>query len=348
MVEIMARDGYYMAYAATADIDDFDNGQAAIIVSELNAMDYFHSASIQHTKPKTININPMTAAVYPKRVTVARTLGSLSTTHYLQTGILTWMVMGVSSTAGAGDPYTHTISVDTNTSPPFMGFHYEKEGTNAARRKDILGVVPQSLDISVSEATWIAMQTFNAQFAFTGAGGNLAQPTALVQATYPPLTWSNYKHGSGASAFTYNSGAIDVDIVSIDMHLGWAGSLFGTYDSNGYPNDGHYIPPFDGYVTLGVRIQDAANTALDTISDLDHASYAGDLNFICDFYNTANKYIKYTWTDMYIDPDSYQEVFQAEGEWFDGVTFNLRFRNETSSLAVEEKNPLDKSFYGNA
>ena len=50
---------------------------------------------------------------------------------------------------------------------------------------------------------------------------------------------------------------------------------------------------------------------------------------------------------MYIDPESYEEVFQDEGSWFDGVTFTLKFLDENSSLAVEEKNLLDKTYYEN-
>jgi len=475
MVLIKARDGYYMAFAIGGDLTAWRNADAALIVTELNALDWFISANITHTKPKTKNINPMTASHYPKRVQTGRKLGRLSTKHYLQTGIFTYAVLGACTTAGNGaeittvlclakalcvaestfhfwvsdgaeaqteyyvwlnvagtdsDPTetgtaieadisgidtaievaevidnliaakadvgaensgtatvtitnaqngavkdccssegldtgftisvttqgtsTHTITKATDETPINIAFHYEKEGTTDSRRKDMLGPVPHYLDISVSEKAPIAKQTYNAGFALTVAGSDLAQPAAYTQKNLPLLTWYNYKNSSGASAFTYNSGAIDVDIVSIDMHIGWMEPLFGTYDGTGYPTNGLVRPPVDSYVTLGVRITDAAGTALNTISDLravasseGAAEYAGDIDFIADFYRDATQFLKFTWADMYIDPDSYEEVFQEEGNWFDGVTFTLRFKDETSSVATLEKNSIDKTYYEN-
>lgn len=348
MTLLWARDGYYMAYAiGTVDLTAWGNAQAALVVAELNALDWFYSASITHTKPKTINLNPMTATHYPKRLQTGRTLGSLATTHYLQTGILTYAVMGACTTTGGADPYTHAITKGTTEAPIRLAFHYEKEGAAANRRKDLMGFIPNNLEISVSEAAPIAFQTYNGNFAFTGAGGNLAQPTAFTQALLPPYNWYDTKHASGASEFLYHGGAINVDIVDITMRFGWEGFLPKTYDSSGYPTDGLVKPPFVGEVNLGVRLTDEAGTVLDDISDLAHGSYAGDLDFVCDFYKGANDYLKYTWDKMYIDPDSYEEVFKAEGEWFDGVRFTLVWLDETSSLAVEEKNNLTKIQYEN-
>jgi hypothetical protein len=354
MTVYMARDGYYIAYAIGTDLTAWLNAKAALVVGELNAIDWFYSANVTHTKPKTITSNPMTAGHYPKRIQTGRELGNISTTHFLQTGILTYAVMGACTTAGGGDPYTHTITKGTTETPINIAFHLEKEGTTDSRRKDVLGVVPRSLDIRMSERAPIAYQTYMANFAYSGAGSDLAQPTAHTQASLPPYTWFNYKNGSGASEFTYNTGAIDVDIVSVNMHIGWTDTLFGAHDGTGYPSSGNIVPPFASYVTLGVRITDGAGTALDAISDLraiasgeGAAEYAGDIDFICDFYRSANDYIKYTWSDMYIDPSSYQERFQAEGDWFDGIEFTLRFKDESSTLAVEEKNNLDKTYYEN-
>lgn len=354
MVEYKAIDGYYTATACGTDLTAWRNADVAIAVAELNAIDWFIAANVTHTKPKTRNINPMTATHYPKRVQVGRQLGSIASTHFLQTGILTYYIMGACTTAGAGDPYTKTITKATTETPPSTAWHWEKEGTTAHRRKDALGIVGKRLDISVSERNPIARQTYTANFALTGAGGDLAQPTAFTQANLPPLTWYNYKNASGASAFTYNSGAIDVDIVSVDMHFGWFDVLFGAYDGTGYPANGLYVPPFLASVDLGVRIADDSNTALDTISDLravvsseGAAEYAGDLDYIADFYVGANDYLKYTWDKMYLNPDSYQEVFQSEGDWFDGCKFTLEFLDENSSLAVEEKSLLSKVYYEN-
>lgn len=354
MVSYKAVDGYYTATACGTDLTAWRNYDAALVVAELNAIDWFIMANVTHTKPKTINVNPMTATHYPKRLQVGRQLGSIISTHFLQTGILSYYIMGACSTAGAGDPYTKTITKATTETPPNTAWHWEKEGASAHRRKDALGVVGQRLDISVSELDAIARQVYTGKFALTGAGGDLAQPTAFTQADLPPYTWYNYRNSAGASAFTYNDGAIDVDIVSVDMHFGWADVLFGTYDATGYPATGLYQPPFVGSVDLGVRIVDDANTALNTISDLravasseGAAEYAGDLNFIADFYIGANDYLKFTWDKMYINPESYEEVFQSEGEWFDGIRFTLEFLDENSSLAIEEKSLLSKVYYEN-
>lgn len=350
MVLLLERDGYYCAYACGTDLgSDWDNDQAKLAVAELNAMDWFISASIYPTRPKTVKANPNTAAHYPKRLAAGRMEGRITNTHYLQTGILTNAVMGACSTAGAGDPYTHTITKDTNTSPFPMAFHYEKEGTNSSPRWDFMGIIPRALDIYCSERDPIARQVYTAMAAFTyDPADNLAQPTAFTQATLRPLTWFDLKHASAATEFLYNSGAINIDQTEIHLHLGWTGYEFGTYNSSGYPTDGWYKPPFEGFVEIGGRRTDAAGTDINDIVNLAHTSYAGDLDYVADFYVGANDYLKYTYDKMYLDPDSFQEVFQNDaGSWYDGVKFRLDWLNETSSLAVEEKNHLSKAYYEN-
>ena len=196
----MARDGYYITavQGTTNGLTEWDNAQVAIAEIELKAMDWFIGASITHTKPKTITINPMTSAHYPKRLTTGRTLGKISSTHFLQTSVLSFYVMGACTSVAADA--VRAITKDTDELPLWVGFHLEKEGTTAARRKDIMGVVPNNLNISCSERDPIAKHTYTGEFSFTGAGGNLAQPTALVQATHPPMTWSNYKHVTSTSS----------------------------------------------------------------------------------------------------------------------------------------------------
>lgn len=341
----MARDGYFISYVIGSDLTEWDNAQAAILVAEQNAMDWFIGASITHTKPRTINVNPMTSGHYAKRLTTGRTLGRITTTHFLQTAILTYAVMGA-STAVAG-PNERDITKDTDEVPINLAFHLEKEGTTANRRKDVMGIVPNNLNISVSERFPIARQTYTGQFAFTGAGGNLAQPTPLVQAVHPPYTWFHTKNAAASTSLQYSGGDLNVDIIGVNMNFGWSGSIFGTYDSNGYPNNGYYTPPFNTRVTLECMRKDAGDTDIEAISDLDHASYAGDLDYIIEFYEDATNYIEYTFDDMYIDPASFEEVFQSEGDWFDGVRFDMVFRNETSSLAEKSKDALADTYYTN-
>ena len=341
----MAKDGYYMGYAIGKDLTAWLNAKAPLVVGEINSMDWFISADVTHTKPKTIEVNPMTSGHVPKRITVGRDLGKITANYFLQTGILTYVVMGASTAVGAG--VMRTITKDLNETPIKLGFHLEKEGTTANRRKDALGIVPNNLNIYVSEQQPIAKQTYTGEFAFTGDGGNLAQPNALVQATYLPYTWYNYRSASGTSEFLYHGGAINVEPIGLNLNFGWTGSKFGGYDELGYPANGLYTPPFWVKVTLECLRKDAGGTDIETISDLDHASYAGDLNFIADFYQSATRYLLFDFDDMYVDPKSFVETFISDGDWFDGVKFDLIFRNETSSLISKEINALDDTYYTN-
>ena len=352
MAAYMARDGYYMASAQGDDagggagLTEWDNAQAALVVGELKAMDWFIGASVVHTKPKSINVNPMTSTHYPKRLTTGRTLGRISSTHFLQTSVLSYYVLGA-STAVAADA-TRAITKDTDEVPLWVGFHLEKEGTTGNRRTDIMGVVPNNLNISCSEANPITRQTYTGEFSFTGAGGNLVQPTPLTQILHPPFTWFHTKNASGAGKFHYNTAEIAVDIIGVNINFGWNGSLFGTFDSNGYPNNGYTEPPFEVRVTLDCKIKDSADISIFTISDLAHDSYAGvGIDYIIDFYEDATNYMAFTFDDMYIDPESFEEVFQSEGEWFDGVRFDLVFRDEGSSMSLSSRDNLGDTYYTN-
>jgi hypothetical protein len=350
-LKLMARDGYYCAYAigsatGSADLTAWDNAQAALVVGELNAMDWFYSANINPRAPMTQRANPMTAAHYQKRITTGKTEGTISNTHYLQTGILTYAVMGKCTTTEA-TPNTHAITKSTVTNPIYFAMHYEKEGTSNSRRWDFMGWVPQALDIYVSERSTIAFQTLTGKFGYSGTGSNLAQPGALTQVIHAPYTWFHTKNASGATEFTYNTGDLNLDLTEIHMHIGWADTLWGALDSDGFNTEAWVVPPFNCYVDIGARRTDAADTDIDTLIALDHASYAGDLDFILDFYESATRYLRYTWDDMYIPKESYTEVFPDESTWYEGVRFRLEFRNETSSLAVSEKNALNNDYYEN-
>jgi hypothetical protein len=349
-----ARDHYQLSYAigapasTGADLTDWDNAQAALVVGDLNALDWWSSASVTLPRPRTILVNPATSSHYPRRLQVGRYLGKFSTTHFLQTGVLTYALMGACTTTEAATN-THDITKSTGTTPCNLAFHLEKEGTNAQRRLDLMGFVPRSLDISVSEKAPMAYQTYLGEFSYANvAAADLACPTALTQATHVPYNWYHFKSASGTSAFLYGAHALNLDIVDLKMHLGWEGSLFGQYDANGYPNNGLVVPPFNSHVELGIRVQDAAvDTGIDAIADLVHTSYAHDIGFVADFYESATRYLKYTWADMYVDPESFEEVFQEEGEWYNGVKITLRFKDETSSLVVQEKNALNNDYYEN-
>jgi len=353
MVAYMARDGYYIASVQGDDagggvgLTEWDNAQALLVVGELKAMDWWIGANITLTKPKSININPMSSTHYQKRITTGRKLGKITSTHLLQTSVLSYYVLGA-STAVVADA-TRAVTKDTDEVPLWVAFHIEKEGASAAQRKDIMGVVPTSLNIACSEANPLAKQTYSGEYSFNtlAQATDLAEPTELVQATHPPFTWNHYRNSSGASKFEYNTGAINVDIIGFDINFGWSGGIFGTYDSNGYPNNGYYKPPFITKITIECMYKDAAGTDIQTISALDHTAYAGDIVLIIDFYEDATNYMAFTFDDMFIDPDSFEEVFQSEGDWFDGFRFDLVFRNETSSMSLSSRDNLGDTYYTN-
>ena len=341
---ITAEDGF-ISYAIGTDLTAWLNAKAALIQAETNAMDWLINASIRHTKPKTQKANPMSSGRYQKRITTGRHLGEITTNHYLQTAILTYAMLGVSTAVAGGAE--RDITVDTNELPIWLGFYVKKKGTTASRLKDILGIVPRSLDINCSEQQPIATQSYNAEFAYSGAGGDLTEQTKLTQAAYKPYTWYDYKHATSSSAFTYNTGAINVEIIGFTIHLEWAGSLFGTYDSSAYPTNGLISPPLIARITLDCMRKDAGGTDIEAISDLEHDSYAGDLDLIIEFYQSATRYLEYTFDDMYVIPDSFEEKLVSDGDWFDGVSFDVEFRNETSSVAVKTIDALADTYYTN-
>ncbi|MCK5318295.1 MAG: hypothetical protein KAJ55_10285, partial [Anaerolineales bacterium] len=327
---------------------EWDNAQALLVVGELKAIDWFIGASVKLAKPKSININPMTSGHYPKRLTTGRDLGRITSTHFLQTSVLSFYVMGASTSVAADA--TRAITKDTDEIPLWVGFHFEKEGTTTNQRKDVMGIVGKNLNISCSERDPITRQTYTGEFSFSTAAqaSNLAQPTPLTQILHPPFTWYNYRNAAGTSSFLYNTGAINIDIIGLNINFGWTASTFGVYDANGYPNIGYHNPPFMTRVTIECKYKDAAGTDIQTISDLDHASYAGiGLILIANFYEDATNYMEFIFDDMFIDPDSFEEVWQSEGEWFDGFRFDLVFRNETSSLALSSRDNLGDTYYVN-
>ena len=57
--------------------------------------------------------------------------------------------------------------------------------------------------------------------------------------------------------------------------------------------------------------------------------------------------MEFTFDDMMIDPDSFEEVWQSEGDWFDGFRFDLVFRNESSSLSLSSRDNLGDTYYAN-
>lgn len=347
MVKILARDKAYMAYATGADLTAIDNGQVKLAVGELNAIDWLISAEFIPTVPKTERHNPMTSGFISKRLPAGREIGTFTATYHLQTGIPTHLVM-MNTTTTEGSPDDHNLNRATATNVIKSAFHIEKEGTTSNLRWDLLLFIPISLDIYVSEKITLATQVLTGMYGFSyDDADELVQPTKFTQAALRPLTWYDLKHASSNSEFQYNNGDINVDITDIHIHIGWQGFEFGTYDNPGYPTDGWIIPPFNAYADIVGRRIDAGDTDIKDIVKTVSTSYAGDLDFIADFYRAADHRLQYTFDKMFIDPKTYKEITPTETEWQERVKFKLEFLDENSSLVGDEQNELNDDYYEN-
>lgn len=329
-----------------ADLTAWDNGQAALVVGELIAIDRIINASIEYCEPTDIMISSTTP---PLRLDGPPKRGKATITTLFQTGIFDYLVMGACTTTEA-TPNTHAITFTTGEDPPYFALHGEKEETTNPVRDDAMGFIwfDDVIECSEDRDGWIAMRTTTGEFAFSGAGADLAEPTALSLSDYKPYAWNDYKNGSGASAFTYDGGAINFEITKIKLVKSWAGHFFTAFDDDGYPTVGKYLKPYHFQVDLEGYRTDGAGTDIATIVGTKPGSYAGDLDFIADFYQSASKYHKSTYDDMKIEQKTYKEIYTFHGgSWIPGHSFSLVPRNNTSSLAIEEKNGLNNDSYEN-
>ncbi len=347
MVKILARDQDYIAYATGVDLTAIDNAQTKLAVAELNTMDWLIEAEFKPTSPSTQRVNPMSAGFIQKRLPSGREIGEFRSVHYLQTGIPTHLVM-MNTTTTEGSPDDHNLLRATSTNPIKTAFHAQKEGNVSGLRWDLLLWIPQALDIFVSEKATRATQVLTGMYGFGfDSADNLAEPTKFTQPTLRPLTWFDLRHASSNSEFKYNGGAINLDQTEIHLHLGWSGIQFGTYDVNGFPTDAWVKPPFDAFVELTGRRIDGAGTDIKDIVKLAPSAYAGDLDYITDFYRAADHRLQYTFDKMYIDPKTYIELTPTEEEWQERVKFKLEFLDENSSMIGDEQNELNDDYYEN-
>jgi hypothetical protein len=349
MTDYYDAQGQYVAYGCGTDLTDWINGKVKLAVAEIQAFDTIYTKQKIEFQPVRSLEEEVGNTQPPDTIEVGKILGSVSIPMFLQTGIpLSWTT-AYCSTAGT-DPYTHTIIFTTGQDPIKLAFHGEKEVTTNHRRDDYMGIVPKTWDLYCSEKSPMAQQIFTGVCAYsTGAADDLAAPTKLTPTTYTPFSWFDYKNAASASSFLYNTGAIGFDPTELHIHLGWTGEpLLGNYDDAKIPNTGKLGKPYEYFVELGGRLSDTG-TDLRTIADIAPSAYAGDLDLIIDFYQSANRYHKNTFDKLRIDNKTMKEVYNTGGaeDWYDGVKFMLRPLSSASSYANETKDALSKTYYEN-
>lgn len=346
MTTILDRSMHEFAYAiGPADLTAFDNGQVKLAVGELNSLDKWYDIHINETDPLVEEI-PSESSDYNEYLENGVIRGIINGNFRFQTPILTYWIMGACTTT-EGSPDTQAITKATTKVPPYLAFHYEIQGSTAAINADSLGVISRSLDISVSEKDTKARQAYRGEFAITKAGDAVTTPTPQALNSYPQLEWFNYKDASGASAFLYNAGAINLQITEVHLHFSWADILFGEFDGDGYPTEAWWVGPFTPYVELGGRPTDAGGTSIRTIANTKPSSYAGDLDLIVDFYVSASHYIKFTYDKLRLLPNSREVMLRRDGDWYDGERFRLIPLDDNFSISIEAKNELNNDYFEN-
>lgn len=347
MVDYFDRSGQYIRGAiGPADLTAWANANIPIVLGELFSFDRIQSATIEYCEVETIEVASTTP---PLRLVAGMKRGKALLKTWFMTGILDYVVMGACTTTEA-TPNIHAITFAADNDPPFFALHCEKEETNNPQRDDAMGWITLSDDIYCDESKvgWNATRTTNAEFAYSGAGGDLAATDALSLATYRPYSWNDYKHADSTSAFTIVGGAIGFEITSLNIHKGWSGGQFSAYSGN-YPTVGKYVKPFRYSARLTGYRTDTGTDIADIVKLTPTELIAiGDLDLIVDFYQAATKYHKTTFDKMYIPSSSWREEYIFHGgAWIPGVSFLLEPLDDDSSCVIEEKNALNNDSYEN-
>ena len=337
----------------SADLTAWDNGQAALVVGELNEMDVWRGGGYVETDPVYEPFFDTPDDFYRNQVLRGRTLGSLRGRFYFQTGILSYFTVQDCTTTEA-TPNTHTITADTTNLDEALiraAFHIEKESPtgNIEKRADLMGMINPQLTISCSERQTIATQDFSANFAYVNTvAGDLGKTDTLGLTNYAPYTWFNLRNGG--LTFTYGGTDVAFKIMGIQIRMRWNSYELDNLDSSAYPTDGRHIPPFIWEVILqGRSYDDAADQSLWGIKDesLTASAYSGgDLDFEADFKISATHYCKFTFDKCYLDPNFEVQV-QGDNSWYTGHQIRLLPIGSSSSLTIEEKNGLNNDYYEN-
>lgn len=348
---IYSIDNSYISYAIGTDLTDFDNGDYVVLAAgELQATDNLDPDAgvigIDYSDPETMEVNSMSASQYATRLTTGYKIASVALPLYLQTGVWLYALLGTCATAGAADPYTHTISLNTAQAPIFLAFHWEKELTGQDLRYDFFGYMPRSWNLRCGEGKdrWIAKQTFIGDFACSDStADDIAEPAKQTLSNYD---WADLKHASGALTIKYNGTDLEFDIRGFDLTLTRTRPLWGAKNASGFPNAAYISGvgidlKMDGYIT-----GDNVRTLMATKPESYVSTYL-DANII--FYKSATRSLTLPLNNIYLIPD---KDIMSSSDWYERKTlsftsFSSAVASPTSVGAGVVLDSLDKTYYEN-
>jgi len=213
----------------------------------------------------------------------------------LQTAIWLYYVLGGCSTTGSSDPYTHAIT-EAN-SLPSLNVH-SQNGTDMVR--DYLGVIVKKVEIVIEKGEK-AKATVSLMVPKGMDGQDLtgSKPAIL---SIPIYTWDMIEKTN--SIFTYNGANIEgsvagffnvCDSMTISIEntieythpLGDENAYIVQYGKREYSIKFHYFPT-------------TSNTVLWNLSRTKLTAYATALAMTLQLYQSANRYIKFTFNSLYV------------------------------------------------
>lgn len=321
------------------------NADVKLATGECVAADKFLGGMI--TLPHYITERRATGNYLRTRDTIGRRLGRYTGTHRLQTAqFCYWLMQACSTTENTPEGYnTHAITLNASTTPLNFGIHAQHKLSSEDLLWDLLGCLPSDLTIRCSESQNIATQVLTVPFAFAQTSSDDFTKTDRTLGTMGLIQkeWSHAVAGGlgpSQTAFTYNSNAVEVDIVGITIHI-HRDVEFHARDSTHYPTIG-VMHNAEYTVTLDV-IPDGSD--IWTIMNTEKASYAGDLDLNFKFQADAtNDYIQFNYDKMYLVPIDKELTYNKAT---DSYSILLEPMSDASSLAVTGIDSLNNDHYEN-
>lgn len=320
-------DGYVALGRPTAL---FRNGDAALAAAaNLKSSDTLHENWGYKFAGEEISPFGSTTSRYHKRVGTRSVPGNFQATFELNTFRFANMFFGLCTTV-EGSPDTHTWAIRlTNQTPYYIPIHTERENDTAAEseRWDLLGTVGKSWHISCSEASSLALQDVNIDYAKHVTGVDIAEPTP-VEDSHRSLEWSDFS----MTTFTYNSETIEADVLGFDWSL-INKYYIGNYVS-GYASRALL---FNCDIQVKLRLMPYGKNIFELLRTK-KSGYLTDVDISWKFTETADRYIAGVHDKTYCQPFDVRVINAEEYE----VTFH---QLDTGSFVPTEHNELDDDWY---
>jgi len=338
---IYSIDQAYVAYAIGTDLTAWRNGDAALVVGELQALDNLDANAgvfgVDYSDPIVEEINTMSASQYPQQQLIGFKTAALALPMYLQSGVPLYATLGGCTTTGS---YTHTMSLASSQTPISFAAHFKKIMSSQNIEYDFLGFMPDSWRLTCGDdpGRWVARQVLMTKFALSqSSAGDIAEPSKMTLSKYE---WSDLQHASGALTAKYDGTDLEFEIKGVDAFIKRTKPLWGARDADGFPGTAS-IAGIQGIIKLdGYLSGDNVRTVMATKP----ASYAGDLDVVIKFYKSATRYYQITLDKMYLKPD--KDILN-ETDWYEKKTLEFYFMGSSSSIVPIVVDTLDKTYYEN-